>query len=82
MKRKELIKTFMMISNWKNPFGLYGLYLKKSAVFRWFYTSAYLELLVPSFVSRDADNATDNAPAMLVPGSSEFTTLSMPLVVL
>ena len=24
MKRKELTKTFMMISNWKKPFGLYG----------------------------------------------------------
>ena len=26
MKQKELTKTFMMISNWKNPFGLHGLY--------------------------------------------------------
>ena len=25
MKRNELPKTFMMISNWKNPFGLHGL---------------------------------------------------------
>ena len=28
MKRKELIKTFMMISNWKKPFGLHVLYTK------------------------------------------------------
>ena len=26
MKQKELTKTFMMIYNWKNPFGLHGLY--------------------------------------------------------
>ena len=26
MKRKELTKTFMMISKLKTPFGLYGLY--------------------------------------------------------
>ena len=24
--RGELTKTFMMISNWKNPFGLHGLF--------------------------------------------------------
>ena len=28
MKQKELIKTFMMISNWKKPSGLHGLYKK------------------------------------------------------
>ena len=26
MNQKELTKTFMMISNWIKPFGLYGLY--------------------------------------------------------
>ena len=26
MKKKKLIKTFMMISNWKKHFGLHGLY--------------------------------------------------------
>ena len=28
MKLKELTKTFMMISNWKKPFGLHSLYKK------------------------------------------------------
>ena len=28
MNRKELNKTFMMISNLKKPFGLQGFYLK------------------------------------------------------
>ena len=26
MNREELTKTFLMISNWKKPFGLHGLY--------------------------------------------------------
>ena len=26
MNQKELTETFMMISNWKNPFDLHGLY--------------------------------------------------------
>ena len=26
MNRKEVTKTFMMIKNWKNQFGLHGLY--------------------------------------------------------
>ena len=28
MKQKELTNTFLMISNWKKPFGLYGFYNK------------------------------------------------------
>ena len=28
MNRKELNKTVVMISNWKNPFGLQGFYKK------------------------------------------------------
>ena len=32
MKQKELTKTFIMISNWKNPFGFYGLYKNMSAL--------------------------------------------------
>ena len=32
MKRKELTKTLMMISNWIKPFGLHGLYKKFSVV--------------------------------------------------
>ena len=32
MNRKELTKTFMMISNWKKPFGLHGLYKAISAL--------------------------------------------------
>ena len=28
MNQKELTKTFMMISNWKKPFDLQGIYLK------------------------------------------------------
>ena len=28
IRRKELTKTFMMISNWKNHFGLHGFYKK------------------------------------------------------
>ena len=28
MKQKELTKTFMMISHWKNSSGLHGLYKK------------------------------------------------------
>ena len=27
MNRKELAKTFMMISNWKTPFDLHGFYV-------------------------------------------------------
>ena len=29
MNQKELTKTFMMISNWKKPFGLQGLHKKQ-----------------------------------------------------
>ena len=29
MKRNELTETFMMISNWKKPFGLHDLYKNK-----------------------------------------------------
>ena len=32
MNQKELTKTFMMISNWKNPFGLHDLYKINSAL--------------------------------------------------
>ena len=32
MKRKELTKKFMMISNWKKPFDSYGLYKNISAL--------------------------------------------------
>ena len=32
MKREELTKTFMMISNWKKPFALHGLYKNISAL--------------------------------------------------
>ena len=32
MNKKELIKTFIMISNWNKPFGLHGFYKNKSAV--------------------------------------------------
>ena len=35
MKRKELTKTFMMISKWKKPFGLQGLYKNISALQGW-----------------------------------------------
>ena len=31
MNRKELTKTFTIISNWKEPFGLHGLYKNISA---------------------------------------------------
>ena len=31
MERKELTKTFMMISNWKKPFGPHGLKINISA---------------------------------------------------
>ena len=34
MTRKELTKMFMMISNWKTPFGLYGLYKNSSVLNR------------------------------------------------
>ena len=33
MKQKVLSKTFMMISNWKKPFGLHGLYEDMSALY-------------------------------------------------
>ena len=32
MNRKELNKTFKMISNWNKPFGLQGFYKKNSAL--------------------------------------------------
>ena len=32
MKQKELTKTFMVISNWKKPFGFQGLYINISAL--------------------------------------------------
>ena len=32
MKRKELTKTFMMISNWKKHFGLHGLHNYSGAI--------------------------------------------------
>ena len=32
MKRKQQAKTFVMISNWKTPFGLHGLYTNISAL--------------------------------------------------
>ena len=32
MKSKEQTKTFMMISNWKEPFGLHGLYKNMSVL--------------------------------------------------
>ena len=32
MNQKELTKTFMMISNWKKPFGLHGFYKNNSAL--------------------------------------------------
>ena len=32
MKRKELTKSFMMIQNWKKPFGLHGLNRNISAL--------------------------------------------------
>ena len=32
MNQKDLIKTFMMISNWKNPFDLRGVYKNISAL--------------------------------------------------
>ena len=33
MKRKELSEPFMMISNWKEPFGLHSLYKNNSALY-------------------------------------------------
>ena len=32
IKREELTKTFMMIYNWKKPFGLHGLFKNISAL--------------------------------------------------
>ena len=32
MKRRELTKTFLMILNWKKPFGLHSLYKNISAL--------------------------------------------------
>ena len=32
MNQKEPTKTFVMISNWKKPFGLHGLHKKYSAL--------------------------------------------------
>ena len=31
MKLRQLTETFVTISNWKNPFGLHGLYTNISA---------------------------------------------------
>ena len=33
MNQKELSKTFIMILNWKKPFGLHGLYKNISALY-------------------------------------------------
>ena len=33
MSQKELINSFMMISNYNNPFGLHGLYENNSALY-------------------------------------------------
>ena len=47
MKHKEPTKTFMMISNWKKPFGLYSLCKDISALYGLTHTALKVYLTSP-----------------------------------